>query len=186
MEKFVVLRDGAIFNLTTNKKLEVVIKSNNKMIDVSKMANTMSKSFSVMTRKEFIENWMLTLTLMLKNESVDDDNEYNAEIDDEFYKNTEEDDSDMELLSTSVTGNDITNYVTAFVLGRMLGKFEKNTTASVDIEEKEIDISEMLTIDKFIEDISGGDGAIDSTHGNGYFEFEDENDFWEDEHDFRE
>jgi len=178
MEKFVVLRDGAIFNLTTNKKLEVVIKSNNKTIDIDKMANTMSKSFSVMTRKEFIENWMLTLSLMLQNDNTNDDDDIAS------YGGIEEDDGDMELLPTSVTGNDITNYVTAFVLGRMLGKFEKNTVASVDIEEKEIGVSEMLVIDKFIDDLSSGDDPVDSPHGNGYFEFEDENDFWEDENDF--
>jgi hypothetical protein len=182
MERFVVLNDGSIFNLTTSKKLEVVIKTNDKIVDIDKMTSTMSRSFSVMTRKEFIENWMLTLSLMLKNEKTEEDEDLAAE-DEEFFNN---EDGDMELSQTSVAGSDITNYVTAFVLGRMFGKFEKNTNVSIEVKEFDIDEGDMSTIDKFMTEMSSDIGAMESMYGNGYFEFEDEYDLWEDENDLRE
>ena len=66
MEKFVVLKNGAIYNLSSNKRLKITIKTGDKDVDIDKMSETMSKFFSVMSKDEFMENWLLTISLMLK------------------------------------------------------------------------------------------------------------------------
>ena len=137
MERFVVLKNGGIYNLTSNKKLEVSVSVNKKKINLSKMSDTMNKSFSVMQRKEFIENWILTLSLMLRDNT-------DGPFDDEDSI------GDLECSTTSATGEDVTNYVTAFILGRMFGKFEKNTESKVEISEIDIANDDLNVIDEFI------------------------------------
>ena len=174
MERFVVLKNGGIYNLTSNKKLEVAVSINNKKIDLSKMSTTMNKSFSVMQRKEFIQNWILTLSLMLKND-----------IDDPFDKNDDEDSTgDLERLTTSATGDDVTNYVTAFIIGRMFGKFEKNTKAKVEINEIDICNDELDDIDDFIKEMESEISIAESLFGNGYFEFDNDDEETEEDDGF--
>jgi len=174
MERFVVLKNGGIYNLTSNKKLEVAVSINNKKIDLSKMSTTMNKSFSVMQRKEFIQNWILTLSLMLKND-----------IDDPFDKNDDEDSTgDLERLTTSATGDDVTNYVTAFIIGRMFGKFEKNTEAKVEINEIDICNDELDDIDDFIKEMESEISIAESLFGNGYFEFDNDDEETEEDDGF--
>ena len=161
MERFVVLKNGGIYNLTSNKKLEVNVAINKKKIDLSKMSDTMNKSFSIMQRKEFIENWILTLSLMLKNN-----------IDGPF--DDEDSIGDLECSTTSATGDDVTNYVTAFIIGRMFGKFEKNTESKVEINEIDIANDELNVIDDFIKELESEISVAESLFGNGYFEFDND------------
>ena len=167
MERFVVLKNGGIYNLTSNKKLEVSIAVNKKKIDLSKMSDTMNKSFSIMQRKEFIENWILTLSLMLKN-SIDDPFDGNND------SNGEDPIGDLECSTTSATGDDVTNYVTAFIIGRMFGKFEKNTESKVEISEIDIANDELNVIDDFIKEMENEISIAESLFGNGYFEFDND------------
>ena len=161
MERFVVLKNGGIYNLTSNKKLEVSVSVNKKKINLSKMSDTMNKSFSVMQRKEFIENWILTLSLMLKDNT-------DGPFDDEDSI------GDLECSTTSATGEDVTNYVTAFILGRMFGKFEKNTESKVEISEIDIANEDLNVIDEFIKELESEISLTESLFGNGYFEFDNE------------
>ena len=176
MERFVVLKNGGIYNLTSNKKLEIDIAVNKKKIDLSKMSDTMNKSFSVMQRKEFIENWILTLTLMLKNN-----------IEDPFDNDNSDDEDllgDLECSTTSATGDDVTNYVTAFIIGRMFGKFEKNTESKLEIKETDICTNELNIIDDFIKELENEISIAESLFGNGYFEFDNDDDETEDDDGF--
>jgi hypothetical protein len=177
MERFVVLKNGGIYNLTSNKKLEVDIAVNKKKIDLSKMSDTMNKSFSVMQRKEFIENWILTLSLMLKND-----------IEDPFDNGDDDKDEnllgDLECSTTSATGDDVTNYVTAFIIGRMFGKFEKNTESKVEIKETDICTDELNVIDDFIKELENEISIAESLFGNGYFEFDNDDEETEDDDGF--
>lgn len=161
MERFVVLKNGGIYNLTSNKKLEVSVSVNKKKINLSKMSDTMNKSFSVMQRKEFIENWILTLSLMLRDNT-------DGPFDDEDSI------GDLECSTTSATGEDVTNYVTAFILGRMFGKFEKNTESKVEISEIDIANDDLNVIDEFIKELESEISLTESLFGNGYFEFDNE------------
>lgn len=161
MERFVVLKNGGIYNLTSNKKLEVSVSVNKKKINLSKMSDTMNKSFSVMQRKEFIENWILTLSLMLRDNT-------DGPFDDEDSI------GDLECSTTSATGEDVTNYVTAFILGRMFGKFEKNTESKVEISEIDIANEDLNVIDEFIKELESEISLTESLFGNGYFEFDNE------------
>ena len=161
MERFVVLKNGGIYNLTSNKKLEVSVSVNKKKINLSKMSDTMNKSFSVMQRKEFIENWILTLSLMLRDNT-------DGPFDDEDSI------GDLECSTTSATGEDVTNYVTAFILGRMFGKFEKNTESKVEISEIDIANEDLNVIDEFIKELESEISLTESLFGNGYFEFDND------------
>lgn len=165
MERFVVLKNGGIYNLTSNKKLEVNVAVNKKKINMSKMSDTINKSFSVMQRKEFIENWILTLSLMLKND-INDPYDRDDECEDEI--------GDLECSTTSATGDDVTNYVTAFIIGRMFGKFEKNTESTVEVDEVDIANDELNVIDDFIKELESETSIAESLFGNGYFEFDNE------------
>ena len=81
---------------------------------------------------------------------------------------------DLECSTTSATGEDVTNYVTAFILGRMFGKFEKNTESKVEISEIDIANDDLNVIDEFIKELESEISLTESLFGNGYFEFDNE------------
>ena len=180
MEKFVVLKNGTIYNLTSNKRLKITMRAGDRDIDVERMSITMAKFFSTMSKEEFMENWLLTLSLMLKNEPESNEDIYDEDnIDNDIDSLFKELNEDMEIVKRNVTGDDISNYVTAFVLGRMFGKFEKNTGAKISIEYLEIEIDEHEIIDDFIRSLSAEGGDIttfpedDIFDGTAYFELDD-------------
>ena len=180
MEKFVVLKNGAIYNLSSNKRLKITIKTGDKDVDVDKMSETMSKFFSVMSKDEFMENWLLTISLMLKNE-IDSEDDISAltpeDLEEELDRLFKDLSEDLEVVKKNVSGDDISNYVTAFVLGRMFGKFEKNTGAKVTIEQVDIDSEEHEIIEDFMRSLDSTDGYSmpddDMFDGTAYFELDD-------------
>ena len=114
------------------------------------------------------------IVLMLKND-----------IDDPFDKNDDEDSTgDLERLTTSATGDDVTNYVTAFIIGRMFGKFEKNTEAKVEINEIDICNDELGDIDDFIKEMESEISIAESLFGDGYFEFDNDDEETEEDDGF--
>jgi len=181
MEKFVVLKNGAIYNLGSNKRLKITIKTGDKNADVDKMSETMSKFFSVMTKDEFMENWLLTISLMLKNEEIDSENDLSPinpeDLEEELDRMFQDLSEDLEVVKKNVSGDDISNYVTAFVLGRMFGKFEKNTGAKVTIEQVDIDSEEHEIIQDFISSLDATDDYSvpddEMFDGTAYFELDD-------------
>ena len=181
MEKFVVLKNGAIYNLGSNKRLKITIKTGDKNADVDKMSETMSKFFSVMTKDEFMENWLLTISLMLKNEEIDSENDLSPinpeDLEEELDRMFQDLSEDLEVVKKSVSGDDISNYVTAFVIGRLFGKFEKNTGAKVTIEYVDIEDEEHAVIENFMQTLETPDDYSefddDVFDGNAYFELDD-------------
>jgi len=180
MEKFVVLKNGVIYNLSSNKRLKIIIKAGDKDVDINKMSKTMTKFFNVMDKNEFMENWLLTLSLMMKEEldGISDEEEYaDDDIEKELDRLFKEIGDDLEVVKKSVSGDDISNYVTAFVIGRLFGKFEKNTGAKVTIEYVDIEDEEHAVIENFMQTLETPDDYSefddDVFDGNAYFELDD-------------
>jgi hypothetical protein len=181
MEKFIVLKDGTIFNLSTNKRLKIDITTSEKDIDIDKMGKTMTKFFSTMSKEEFLENWFLTISLLLKDEFEDEAK--NKNLEDNLNEIFNETSNDLEAVKQHVTGDDMSSYVTAFILGRLFGKFEKNTGIKVALKYLDIDEDERRIIEDFMYSFeSAADGPFvpedDIFDGTAYFEL-DGDDFTE-------
>ena len=75
---------------------------------------------------------------------------WEEDLEEELEKIFKDLNEDLEAVKKDVSGDEISNYVTAFILGRMFGKFEKNTGAKVTIEQVDIDDEEHEIIESVV------------------------------------